>query len=144
MDTTGDQQRDDRQAASFHRAVWLQVYLPLVLGGVLVAALIAVALAASGRGGATTSGMADMALVALLMPMMLLGVIGLVAIVLLTVGVAWAIGWIPERSRLIQRIAAQASQESDRITRRAAQVIVVPKSAWSAIGALWARRLGKD
>jgi len=143
MDTTGDQRRDERQAASFHRAVWLQVYLPLVLGVVLVAALIAVALAASGRGGATTSGMADMALVVLLMPVMLLGMIGLVAIVLLIVGVARVIGWIPERSRIVQRIAAQASQESDRIAGRAAQVVVVPKSAWSAIGALWDRRSGR-
>ncbi len=144
MDTTGDQQRDERQAASFHRAVWLQVYLPLVLGVVAVAALIAVALVASGRGGATTSGMADVALVALLMPAMLLGAIGLAVIVLLAVGVAWVIGWIPERSRIVQRIAGQASQQSDRIAGRAAQVIVVPKSAWSAISALWARRSGRD
>jgi hypothetical protein len=144
MGTTDDQQRDQKQVAGFRRAVWLQVYLPLILGAILVTALIAFALVASGRGGGTTSGMADVALVALLLPVMLLGVLALGAIILLSVGAARLIGWIPDRSRIVQKIAAQASQQSDRIAGRAAQVIVVPKSAWRALGVLRARRTGKD
>jgi hypothetical protein len=143
MGATDHQQRDHKQAAGFRRAVWLQVYLPLILGAILVAALIAFALVASGRGGGTTSGMADVALVALLLPVMLLGVLALAAIILLSVGVARLIGWIPDRSSIVQRIAAQASQQSDRIARRVAEVIVIPKSAWGALGVLRARRTGK-
>jgi hypothetical protein len=144
MEANNHQQRDEKQAASFRRAVWLQVYLPLMVGAILVAALITFGLMATGRGGATTSGMADMALVALLMPVMILGVLALAAIVLLTVGVAKLIGWLPERTGIVQRIVARAPQLSDRIAGRVAQVVVVPKSAWGALEALWARRSGKD
>ena len=144
METTDHQQQDQKYAAAFRRAVWLQVYLPLMIGVILVIALIAVALVASGRGGATTSGMADVALVTLLLPVMLLGVIALAAVVMLAVGVAWLIGWLPERSRIVQHIAVQIARQSDRITGRVAQMIVVPKSAWGALGALRARRTGKS
>jgi hypothetical protein len=142
--TTDHQQRDQQQAAGFRRAIWLQVYLPLTLGAILVVALIVIRMVASGRGGATASGMADVALVALLLPMMLLGLIALAMVVMLTVGLARLIGWIPDRSRIVQKIAAQASRQSDRIAGRAAQVIVVPKSVWGALRVLRVRRTGKD
>lgn len=142
METSRDQQ-DQAPTAAFRRTVWLQVYLPLAIGVVLVVALVTVGLAAGGWGGATTSGMADAALVALLLPAMLVGGIALAAIILLAVGVAWLVGWLPERSRIVQLIAARVSRQSDRISGRAAQAIVVPKSVWGAIGALWGRRTGK-
>ena len=142
MKATDHQQQDEKRAASFRRAVWLQVYLPLMVGAILVVALFAFGLVASGRGGATTSGMADMALVALLMPVMILGVLALAASVLLTVGVAKLIGWLPEQTGTVQRIVARAPQLSDRIAGRAAQAIIVPKSVWGAIAALRGRRTG--
>jgi FtsH-binding integral membrane protein len=140
METSRDQQQDQGQTSAFHRTVWLQVYLPLAIGVILVVALVAVGLAAGGQGGTTTSAMADVVLMALLMPAMLVGVIALAAIVLLAVGVARLIGWLPERSRIVRGIAAQVSQYSDRIFGGVAQVIVVPKSVWGAIGVLWGRR----
>jgi TRAP-type C4-dicarboxylate transport system permease large subunit len=74
---------------------------------------------------------------------MILGVLALAAIILLAVGVGLLIGWLPERIGIVQRIVAQAPQLSDRIAGRVAQVIVVPKSAWGALGALRARLIGK-
>lgn len=142
MKATDQQQQDQNRAEAFRRAVWLQVYLPLMVGAILVVALVAFGLVASGRGGATTSGMADVALAALLMPVMIIGVLALAAIVLLTVGVAKLIGWLPERTGIVQRIVARAPQLSDRIAGRAAQAIIVPKSVWGAIAALRGRRTG--
>jgi len=144
MEPGDHDQRNQEQSAGFRRAVWLQVYLPLILGAMLVVALVVLGLVTSGRGGASASGMADVALVALLLPAMLLGVLALAAMVLLSVGVARLIGWIPDRSRIAQRIAAQAARQSDRIAGSAAQVVVVPKSAWGALGVLRARRARKD
>jgi hypothetical protein len=138
-----DDLKRDRQAAEFRRTVWVQVYLPLLAGVILAAVLVGMGLAASGRGGGTTSGMADTALVALLLPGLLLGVIGLVAIILLAVGVGRVIGWIPERTRTVQRIAEQVARQSDQIASRVTPVIVVPKSAWGALVALWARLAGR-
>jgi len=144
MEVADHQQRDEKQAAAFRRAVWVQVYLPLMVGAILVLALIAFGLAASGRGDTATSGMADVALVALLLPAMLLGVLALAAIALLAFGIVRLIGWIPERTQIVQRIAAQASQQTDRIAGWVAQVVVIPKSAWGSLESLWTRRNGKD
>src|SRR5512136_996637 len=107
MDTTVDPELDQRQKAGFQRAIWLQVYLPLLAGVLLIVALVALALVASGRGGAPIGAMADVALVALLLPVMLLGVLVLAAVILLAVGIGKAIGWLPPRARVVQQVVAR-------------------------------------
>jgi hypothetical protein len=144
MQISPRQQLDETQSARFRHAIWLQIYLPFVLGASLVIALVALALVASRAGGATTSGMADVALVALLLPVMLLGVLLLAGIVVLAVGVARLIGWLPERARVVQEVVVRAPGLSEQIASRVVQVVVGPKSAWAAIGAAWARLVARD
>jgi hypothetical protein len=144
MNTTVDPELDQRQAAGFRRAIWLQVYLPLLAGVLLIVLLVAWGLAAGGRGEASTGTMADVALVALLLPVMLLGVIVLAAVILLMVGIGKAIDWLPPRVRVVQQVVARAPVISDRIAGRAAQVVVAPRSVWAAIRAAARRLTGRD
>jgi hypothetical protein len=64
-------------------------------------------------------------------------------IVVLAVGVARLIGWLPERARVVQQVVARAPELSDRIAGRAAQVVLAPRSAWAAIRAGWARLVAR-
>jgi hypothetical protein len=130
--------------ADFHRVVRLQVYLPLGGGAVLIATAIGVGLLTAGGGGATTRGMADVSLVLLLMPLIILGLIALVGMTVVAFGVAKVIGWIPPRSRKVQRIVARVAHQSDAVAERVVQAVVTPKSIWAAaraaIGSLQGRR----
>jgi hypothetical protein len=143
METIRRPQGSRARASAFRRAVLLQVYLPLVLGAVLVLGTIVLSLVAGGPGGATPRGMADVALIALLIPVMIFGLIALVAASLLALGVAWLIGWLPRWAHKAQRLVEKVAHQSDRIAGRVAQSVVAPKSVWSAMSAAWARLIGK-
>lgn len=142
METIRSQEENRGRTAAFRRAVRLQVYLPLAVGAALVVGTIVLGLVVGGPGGATPRGMADVALIALLFPAMLLGLIALAGISVLAVGVAWLIGWLPERTHKVQRLVAQVAHQSDRIAGHAAQAVVAPKSVWAAVRAVWVGLFG--
>lgn len=144
METIRRQQGSRARASAFRRAVLLQVYLPLAVGASLVLGTIVAALVAGGPGGATSSGMADVALLALLFPAMILGVIALVGASLLAWGVARLVGWLPEWTNKAQRLFGQVAHQTDRIADRVAQSVVVPKSVWAGVSTAWARLFGKS
>jgi len=129
--------------ADFRRAVRLQVYLPLGLGIAAVAATLGLGLVTAGTGGATTRGMADVSLIVLLMPLMILGLIALAGLVVIAVGVAKVIGWIPPRSRKVQRVVARIGRQSDALAERVTGAVVTPKSIGAAAQVALASLLGR-
>ena len=143
METIRRPQRSLARASAFRRAVLLQVYLPLVLGAGLVLGTIVLSLVAGGPGGATPSGMADVAMIALLIPVILFGLIALVGASLLALGVARLIGWLPRWTHKAQRLFGEVACQTDRIARGAAQSVVAPKSVWAGVCAAWASLIGK-
>ena len=129
--------------AEFRRVVRLQVYLPLGIGGVLLAAAIGAGLLTAGTGGATTRGMADVSLILLLMPLIILGLIALAGMAVVAFGVAKLIGWLPPRARKVERVVARIAHQSEAVAGHVTRAVVAPKSVWAAAQAAIASLLGR-
>lgn len=124
---------DERNPAtrdSFRRQVWLQIYLPLFLG------ILILGLAAAGlwRGAvAGTSAWADASLILLLLPVMVVSLIPLVLLAALIYLVTLALQRLPAPAYRVQ----QALAEVQRRARRGGQLAAAPMvQSKAAIGAL--------
>lgn len=121
---------------AFRRQVRSQIYLPLVVGLVVVAAL-GVWLWREGVGSARV--WADAATILLLLPLLVIGLLGLIVVAAAAYAIAFLIGWLPGYTRQAQRIVAQAQGQLRRASDLAVTPVTVPRSAWAAARAGLAR-----
>lgn len=121
-------EEEPRFEARWQRQVRRQIYLPLAVGSVLVAAVI-VALLWGGEGSARL--WADLALIYLCAAAGVVGLLLLVVVGGLAYGIGWLTGRIPEPARRARRIAAKVRAEA----RRGANALAAPAVR---AGALWA------
>lgn len=112
--------------AEFRRQVWLQVYLPLGLGVLLLGG--AVAALWRGRVG-TASVWADTALVFLLLVGMIFGVVVLAIISALMVGVFLAVRELPEPFARVRLAVAQVERQVGQAADIAARPMIGIRSA---------------
>ena len=129
---------------TFRRSVWLQIYLPLILGGLLLAAALGGVVVAAGGGG--FSAWADVSLIFLLLPALLLGLIAGAAVGALAYGVWWLVRESPPYFRLAQdvgqRVARQTRKIADRVVEpmlRAQAAQAQAKAARAAARSIWRR-----
>jgi hypothetical protein len=116
------------------RRIWLQIYLPLAIG-VLVIAGLGVGAWASDFG--TASAWGDVGLVIIMVQSILLGTIALAMLAGLTYGVGWLTGLLPRPMRRGEEIMARAAG----LTRRASNVALKPmftlQATWAAVKAVF-------
>lgn len=117
---------------AFHREVWLQIYLPLLIGLLLVGGLLAAAILSPTVVGVST--LADVSLVFVLAQLILMAIVPLVLIVALAVGVWALIRILPEYFRQAADVMARVADQ----TRRASRYARSPSLAARSLGpALW-------
>lgn len=122
--------------AAFRRQVWLEVYLPLLLGAALVLGLV-VLLMRAGLGG--NSAWADAVTVFLLLPLIGLGLALLVFLAAAIFGVSWLIHRLPRGTSEVQWKARRLAGTADRAGRLAAAPIIRLRAARAALGRLGRR-----
>lgn len=116
-------------AAKFRRQVWLQVYLPLAVGVLLLAGLAA----ALWRGQvATASAWADTALSLLLLLVLVFGLIVLAVFASLAFGVWYAVRRLPEPFQQVRLTVARVEHGADEVVHKAALPLIVPKAVLHA------------
>lgn len=130
---TGDRTATDDE---FRRDVALQVYLPLGLGVLAIGLAVGTALLTGGAGGLAGRGLADVSIIVLLLPVMLLGLMALIGFAALAVAIGRLIGWLPPRSRRLQRLTARIARRTEAVADRTVQVVVVPKALASVARSL--------
>jgi len=81
-----------RHSPRFIRQVWLQIYLPLFVGILLLIGLV-VLVRRSAVG--TASVWADASTVFLLIPVIVIGLLFMLASIALAIGLGYLIGWLP-------------------------------------------------
>ncbi|MFP3853552.1 MAG: hypothetical protein ACLFWD_04560 [Anaerolineales bacterium] len=123
--------RNPATKAAFRRQVWLQIYLPL-LAGVVLLALIAALLWRSGTAG--TSAWADASLILLLLPIVILSIIPIVLLSALVYGVSYLMRQIPIPAHQAQQALAQLRRIAERTTRKSIQPLIVLKAVGAAAG----------
>ena len=106
--------------------VWVQIYLPLGMGVMILAALVFWVWQA--EFGAVTVW-ADVALVLILIPLFVLGLTALIVLVGLTYGVFWLIGWLPDPLHRLQSTIARV----ERGTQKGADGVVRPMLVVQAV-----------
>ena len=127
-----DERRSPRNPvtqASFRRQVRRQVYLPLLLGTLI---LVGVILVLWLEGPATARTWADVALVfmvLLVMPGLLLGVL---IIGVLAYAAGWLAGWLPGPVGRAQEVALRVTTGARRGADLAATPVVLLRACWSA------------
>ncbi len=117
-------------ASKFRRQVWLQVYLPLAVGVMLLAGL-SVGLWRGQVG--TVSAWADTALSLLLLPVLVLGLILLAVLASLAYGVWYAVRRLPEPFQQVRLTLARVEHGADEVVHKAALPLIVPKAVLHAI-----------
>ena len=115
------------------RQMLLQVYMPLGLGILVLAALVAW-LWIGGVGDAGT--WADVALILLLIPALLIGLAILAAIIALAVLIVRLIGLIPEPAHRTQVIIRRVERETSRSIDLALRPLLALSSLWAALKAI--------
>jgi len=125
--------RADKAIIAYKRQMRLQVYLPLGLFTVVLAALVAW-MWVGGVGDA--SSWADVALIMLIIPALLLGLIAVAAIVALAVLVGKLIDVIPEPAYRVRKIFRRAERETARATDLALRPVVKLTALWAALRAI--------
>jgi hypothetical protein len=115
------------------RQMLLQVYLPLGLFALLLAALVAW-LWMGGVGDAGT--WADVALILLLIPAMLMGLVILAAFIALAVLIVRLIGIIPEPAHRAQSIIRRVERETSRSVDLALRPLLTLSALWAAFKAI--------
>jgi ABC-type dipeptide/oligopeptide/nickel transport system permease component len=118
----------------FRKNVWLQIYLPILLGVIALAILVAIIW--TGQQG-TASVWADVSLMMLIIPTFIIGLILLVILGGLTYGIAYLIGVLPDPFRRLQEIMNQVSASFERGSKIAAKPIIVPSAVGAAIRAIF-------
>ena len=101
---------------------WLWIGLPLFLGAVVVAGLVA-AVFTTGLG--TTRIWADVSLIFVLLPLCFMGFIPLVVLIALSYGTARLLGWLPQPMDQFVRIMERVERE----TRRGGVLVARPMIA---------------
>ena len=115
---------------AFKRHVWLQVYLPLILGVILIGGIVAVLWVA---GVGATSVWADSALVMLSIPTLVIGVILLVIMVGLVYGFNKLITLLPAPFQRIRKALKRAASLADRSAHIIVQPVMVPRALRHAV-----------
>lgn len=120
-------------AAKFRKQVWLQVYLPLALGLVLLTTLIVVLW----RGPVGDASVwADTALAFLMLPVMLVGLLLLALFGALVVGVTLAVRRLPEPFEQARLAVARVEDTADQVAGKAALPVIIPSAIFHTIGAV--------
>ncbi len=122
--------------AAYRRQVWLEVYLPLLLGAALVLGLVALLMRA-GLGG--RGAWADAVTVLLLVPLMGLGLALLVFLAAAIFGVSWLIHRLPRRASEAQWAAQRLAGTAERAGWLAAAPVIRLRAARAALGRLGQR-----
>jgi hypothetical protein len=106
----------------FRRGEWRGIYLPALLGLLILGAVIAL-LWRNGVG--TASAWADTAVSFLLLPFLLIGLAFALLLALLTYGVARLIGWIPPQTFQVQQVLFRVGLVARRGSDLAARPFIV-------------------
>jgi hypothetical protein len=125
--------------SAFRRQVWLEIYLPLVLGGGFLAAA-AYLLWQSSLGSA--SAWADAATSLMLLPVLILALIPLVLLVAASAGLVILIRRLPTVSQRLQSLMYRVQVAVRRGADAAAAPVVIGESAGAGIGS-WRARSGR-
>lgn len=125
----------DKAARETRRQIWLQIYLPLGMGVMILAALVFWVWQA--EFGAVTVW-ADVALVVVLIPLFVLGLIILIVLAGLTYGVFWLFGWLPDPLHRLQSIIARV----ERGTQKGADGVARPMLVVQAVIAMLEAAVG--
>lgn len=104
----------------FRRSVWLEIYLPLVAGS-LVLAGVAAGIVLAARGG-TISAWADVSLILLILPGLVLGAI----LAAIAGGLAYGVGWLIGKAPPYFNIAQDFVERLAKGVRRGSDVAVAP------------------
>ena len=94
----------EKAARETKRQIWMQIYLPLGIGVVILATLVLWVWRAK---FGSVSVWADVALVVVLIPLFVLGLITLIVLAGLTYGVFWLFGWLPDPLHRLQSTIAR-------------------------------------
>lgn len=116
---------------SLRRGLWLQVYIPMAVGALIVGALVA-RLVRGMAGDAST--LADVSAITLLIQAMALGVVPLILLTALAIGVVWLAGRLPARLRQVARVADEVAVQ----THEFARAVRSPRLATRKVG--WSLR----
>jgi hypothetical protein len=117
---------------AYRRQVWLEIYLPLLVGGFLVVGgAVVLWRAGIGSGGSW----ADIALVMLLLPVLAAGLLAVGVLVGLAWAVSQVIGWLPANARAAQEFAARAEIKVRRAADGLIKPLLVPPAAGAALSA---------
>jgi uncharacterized membrane protein (UPF0182 family) len=127
--------RDSRQMIAFKRQMRLQVYLPLGLFVLLLAAIVAW-FWVGGVGGAGV--WADVGMITLLIPALFLGLIVLAIFIALAVLIGRLIGLIPDPADRVQSIIRRVERQTTRGVDLALRPLVGLSALWSALKAIGA------
>jgi hypothetical protein len=117
------------------RQIWMQVYLPLGIGVITLAALVLWVWQAE---FGAVSVWADVALVVVLIPLFVLGLITLVVLAGLTYGAFWLFGWLPDPLHRLQSTIARV----ERGTKKGADGVARPMLVVQAVIAMLKAAVG--
>ena len=108
----------EKAARDTRRQIWMEIYLPLGIGVMILAALVIWVWQAE---FGAVSVWADVALVIVLIPLFVLGLIILIVLAGLTYGVFWLFGWLPDPLHRLQstidRVERGAQKGADGVAR---------------------------
>lgn len=128
------------ELATFRRQVWLQVYLPLGLG-ILVVAGVGLGLWRAGVGQASV--WADVGLICLVATGMVVLLILMALVVALTLCVSWLILRLPEPAQRLQGIVRRVRGIVGQVADRSAQPLIGARAGWASLRALSGSRRGR-
>jgi hypothetical protein len=114
------------------RQVWLQIYLPLLVG---LLALIGLVVFVRGGGIGTASVWADASTVFLLIPVIILGLLLTLVCVALSVGLGYLIGWLPGPIRKGWEGFLRVESTVRRGADMAARPMIAAKGLWASLRA---------
>jgi hypothetical protein len=118
----------------FRKNVWLQIYLPILLGVIALVVLVA-SIWASQQGRASV--WADVSLVMLIIPTFIIGLILLAILGALAYGIAYLIGVLPDPFRRLQEIMNRVSASFEKGSNIAAKPFIFPGAVGAAIRAIF-------
>jgi hypothetical protein len=112
------------------RRLWLQVYLPVIIGFLVILGL-ALWFWLADVGAASAWG--DIALILIAIPAFVIGILFFGLLAAMTYGVIRACGWIPGPAGKAQEIVARISSGAGRIGDILTRPVMMPKAAMMAI-----------
>ena len=125
----------EKAARETRRQIWMQVYLPLGIGVITLAALVLWVWQAE-FGAVSVWG--DVALVVVLIPLFVLGLITLIVSAGLTYGAFWLFGWLPDPLHRLQSTIARV----ERGTQKGADGVARPMLVVQAVIAMLKAAVG--